>query len=278
MNNEAYGTHLGKIKSSEPSIAPIDSGHNFDEHETLLLKPKIQEPPPSWLAWCDRNSKPVKRARPREIRKLTPWQKSGPMTIRDWKHFGAWAAFRARPKNPKLQRPAKPFCAAKYLPCALKKRQLEEDELRERMLLLAKPRKITEKYNTPDRPPAYSPAIFWGRPPHRDPGRPFQPPHVPDCFPTDELEADFWAQLRFPVRPAALLGKITPRIQSLAKPRVYPPTPHCPVPEKVLHPLDVPPPPRRKFTNRGWRMHQIRLLYLSKPVFRSDMRFFYCNV
>ncbi|XP_033162498.1 uncharacterized protein LOC117142557 [Drosophila mauritiana] len=274
MNSEAFGTHLGKIKTSEPSIAPINSYHEFVEQETLFVKPKVQGPPPSWAAWCERNSKPVKRVRPRECRKLTPWQKNGPMTIRDWKHFLAWAAFRAGPKNPQLQRPAKPFCAAKYLPCALQKRQLDEDELRERMLMLAKPRKITEKYNTPDLPPAYSPAISWGKPPHRDPGRPFKPPYVPACFPTDELKADFWAQLRFPVRQAALLGKITPRIQSLAKPRVYPPTPHCLINRNVLHPLDVQPPPRKKFTHRGWRLHQIRLLYLSKPVSRNETIFF----
>jgi len=274
-----FGTYSGKSKSTEPSIAPVDS-YNYFETDALKSKTQVQpqQPPPPWAAWCDRNSKPVNRKRPRVMRKLTKWQKNGPMTKKDWKHFCAWAAFRARPREPELQKPAKLPCLAKYLPCARKKRQLDEDEMRERMLMLAKPRKITEKYNMTDRPPTYSPAIIWGKPPHRDPGRPFEPPYVPCCFPNDELEGEFWANLRFPVRQAALLGKVTPRILSLAKPRMYPPIPHCPIPEKVPDPLDVPPPPRKKFTNREWRLHQIRLIYLSKPVTRNDMDYLFYSI
>ncbi|XP_017112139.1 uncharacterized protein LOC108135787 [Drosophila elegans] len=271
---DVFGTSLAKQKSTDPSIAPLELYNDEYEGETLLQHP-VQ---PSWVAWCDRNSKPVKRARPRVIRKLTRWQKEGPMTKKHWKHFYAWAAFRAMPRKPEPPKSEKLPCAAKYLPCARRKRHLDEDERLERMLMLAKPRKITEKYTAYAKPPAYSPVISWGKPPHHDPGRPFKPPHVPRCFPTDEIEGQFWAQLRFPVRQAALMGKATPRILNLAKPRPYPPTPHCPIPPRIRDPLDVPPPPRKKFTSRGWRMHQIRLIYLSKPVSSNELDYLFYRI
>ncbi|XP_016994945.2 uncharacterized protein [Drosophila takahashii] len=276
MAHEILGTYMSKLKSAEPSIAPVDSYNKFEPESKTQVRQSL--PPPSWVAWCDRNSKPVKRLRIREIRKLSKWQKNGPMSKKDWKHFCAWAAFRARPREPELPKPEKIPCLAKYLPCGRKKRHLDEDELQERMLTLAKPRKITEKYNMQDRPPTYSPAIIWGKPAHRDPGRPFEPPHVPSCFPHDDLEGEFWAQLRFPVRQAALLAKVSPRILSLAKPRPNPPTPHCPIPKKILDPLDVPPPPRKKFSNRAWRLHQIRLIYLSKPVSRNELDYLFYRI
>ncbi|XP_016990602.1 uncharacterized protein LOC108052669 [Drosophila rhopaloa] len=279
MMGDSFGIGMGKLKSTEPSIGPLEPDNDYYEAETLLQKSKSHHTPqPSWVAWCERNSKPVKRPRPRVVRKLTKWQKNGPMTKKDWKHFCAWAALRTRPREPEPPKPAKLPCVAKYLPCAKKKRHLDEDELRERMLELANPRKVTQKYSITDRPPAYSPVISWGKPPHRDPGRPFKPPFVPVCFPTDELEAEFWAQLRFPVRQAALLGKVTPRILNLSKPRSYPPTPHCPIPERLPDPLDVPPPPRKKFTSREWRLHQIRLIYLSKPVIRKELDYIFYNI
>ncbi|XP_017085011.2 LOW QUALITY PROTEIN: uncharacterized protein LOC108117207 [Drosophila eugracilis] len=275
MAYDNFGTNLGKTKSSRPSIGHIES-EIFMEHleaETLMPKTKARQTQPSWVAWCDRNSKPVKRFRKAKARKLTKWQKKGPMTKKDWKHFCAWAAFRTQPRNPELPKPDKYPCEAPYLPCARKKRKLDKYELQERMLKLAKPRKITKKYRMPERPPTYSPVISWGKPPHRDPGRPFKPPHVPNCFITDELKGEFWAQLRFPVRQAALNGKVTPRLLTLSKPRQYPPIPHCLFLKGTLKPLEVPPPRRKKFTKRGWRLHQMRLLYLSKPVLRKNFDF-----
>ncbi|XP_017060743.1 uncharacterized protein LOC108101065 [Drosophila ficusphila] len=266
--SDMFGQPSGKVKSTEPSIAPIDSYNDLLDQEND--KPKT----PSWVAWCERNSKPVKRRRFRMKKKQTRWQKSGPMTKKDWKHFFAWASNRAMPRELELK-PERLPCLESHMPCNLRKRKLDEDELLEKMQLLAKPRKITQKYDVRNMPPAYSPVIFWGKPPHHDPGRPFKPPYVPGCFVHNELEADFWAQLRFPVRQAALKAHISPRIRNLSKPRTYPPIPHCPIPEKVLDPLDVRPPPRKKFTPKAWRSHQIRLMYLSKPVFRNNLESFF---
>lgn len=261
------------MKSGDPSSLPLETVNEVPEAETPPKKPL--PPPPSWAAWCDRNSKPVKRRKPPNVQMLTRWQKQGPMMKKDWKAFAGWALLRAMPREPKLPKPEKPPCPADYLPCGRKKRKLEKDELEERMGKLAKPRKITEKFQMTHESPAYSPVIFWGQPPHHDPGRPFKPPRVPGCFPNDELEADFWSQLRFPVRQAALWGQATPRILSLSKPRRYPPHPHCPIPYTVRDPLDEEPPPRKKFTRRGWRLHQIRLIYLSKPVVRPETQVFF---
>ncbi|XP_017103308.2 uncharacterized protein [Drosophila bipectinata] len=233
-------------------------------------------PPPSWVEWCERNSKPTCRAVSPTPRKLTKWQKRGPMSKKDWKHFSAWAATRAMPRERAEVEPTPLPCAAKYLPCyKWGRKPLDPDERQEKLETLSTPRTITEKYARIYNPPAYSPAIVWGRPPHRDPGRPFKPPYVPECFPTEEVEADFWAQLRFPIRPAALLGLASPRIVSLAKPREYPPIPHCLIPERPLAPLEEPPPPRKKFTRSGWRHHQIRLMYLAKPITRPSYDYFY---
>ncbi|EDV43389.1 uncharacterized protein Dana_GF19945 [Drosophila ananassae] len=233
-------------------------------------------PPPSWLEWCERNSKPLIRTVTPVRRKLTRWQKRGPMSKKDWKHFSAWAATRAMPRELPEIEPTPLPCAARYLPCAKwGKKPLDPDEREEKLEALSMPRTITEKYTKIYDPPAYSPAIVWGRPPHRDPGRPFKPPFVPQCFPNDDIEGDFWAQMRFPIRPAALLGSATPRIVSLAKPRQYPPIPHCILPKTRLDPLDERPPPRKKFTPREWRHHQIRLMYLSKPITRPTYDFYY---
>jgi len=79
-----------------------------------------------------------------------------------------------------------------------------------------------------------------------------------------------------PIRKAALKARITPRILSLSKPKITPQfPPHCYHPEHIYDVLTVQPPPRKKFTPQGWRLHQIRLLYLSKPVSRPEYEYFY---
>ncbi|XP_017036005.1 uncharacterized protein [Drosophila kikkawai] len=223
---------------------------------------------PTWEAWCERNSKPVKRPKPCFVSYMTRWKKPGPMTKKEWKNFCSWALLRAGPRETEPPKRQEEPCLAKYLPCAWPKRRLDKDELEEKIKKLATPRKITGKYNGPVKSPAYSPVVSWGEPPHRDPGRPFKPPRVPCCFLNEELEAEFWSQLRFPVRQAALLGQATPRIMNLSKPRIYP------IARRPLGPLDVPPPPRKKFTRRGWQLHQLRLIYLSQPVSRSGSEYY----
>ncbi|KRF99890.1 uncharacterized protein Dwil_GK27763 [Drosophila willistoni] len=232
---------------------------------------------PSWVEWVERNSKPLKRIRPKEVRVLTPWQKKGPMQKKQWKKFYAWAARNATPLERKEKPPPKILCKAEYLPCARKNQTIEYYELMENLEKLAKPpdRMLTKKHQFVDRDPPFSPVIVWGQPPHHDKGRPFEPPHVPCCFINDELEADFWSHLRFPIRRTALKARASPRIVSLARPKAYPPLPHCPIPPRTLPWWDQPGPKRKKFTSSGWRLHQIRLAYLSKPTRGPDNLYFY---
>ncbi|XP_017036007.1 uncharacterized protein [Drosophila kikkawai] len=238
----------------------------------------VEKPPPSWVEWCERNSKPIKRVLPREPRVLTPWQKPGPMAKADWRKFYQWAAANAMPKElqPVEEQPLP--CPEKYLPCAKKSKPIDPDEFQEHVAKLATPlqRKMTPKHQYVYPVNTYSPVIVWGQPPHHDKGRPFDPPKMPCCFPNADIEDKFWAELRFPIRPAALKAKISPRILSLSKPKITPQfPPHCYHPEHIYDILQVKPPKRKKFTPQGWRLHQIRLLYLSQPVTRREYEYFY---
>ncbi|XP_020814044.1 uncharacterized protein LOC110188618 [Drosophila serrata] len=266
------------MKSGDPSNAKLEIVVDRNDIVETLASPqgsKVRssvfhtKQPPSWELWCERNSKPVKRPRPHYSHCPTRWQKAGPMTKKEWKNFYGWALERALPRERELPKPEKEPCPAEYMPCGRPKRHLDKDQMEERMMKLATPRKITEKYKKPDNSPAYSPMISWGVMPHRDPGRPFKPPRVPCCFPNDEIEAEFWSQLRFRVRRAALLGQASPRLMNLSKPRIYP------TPRRPIGPLDIEPPPRKKFTRKGWQQHQLRLLYLSQPVSRTAAEFYF---
>lgn len=241
---------------------------------------KIEEyvkPPPSWVEWVERNSRPVRRCRPKIDRELTPWQKPGPMNKKQWRHFFAWALKNAMPKETKVVEIPVP-CTESILPCAREKRYIDEEDMLKRMEALSKPleRKMTPKHEYIYPKHAYSPVIVWGQPPHHDKGRPFAKPFMPCCFPNKDIEDDYWAELRFPISPAALKARPTARILNLAKPHIMPPNPpHCMIPERTLAPLEVPPPKRKKFTAKGWRLHQIRLIYLSQPVSRPEFEYFY---
>ncbi|XP_020814045.1 uncharacterized protein LOC110188619 [Drosophila serrata] len=234
---------------------------------------------PTWLEWVERNAKPIKRRINREPRIVTRWKKQGPMKNSDWRRFYVWAATKSLPKElPEVEVEPIP-CPEKYLPCAKPPRQIDPEDLEERIAELATPleRKMTPKHEYDYPVNAYSPVIVWGQPAHHDKGRPFEPPKVPCCFANSDVEGEFWANLRFPIRPAALKAKISPRILSLSKPKVTPQfPPHCYHPEHVYDILDVKPPmKRKKFTPQGWRLHQIRLLYLSQPVTRREYEYFY---
>lgn len=236
------------------------------------------KPPPSWVEWVERNSRPKKRCILREPRQITRWQKPGPMTKTQWRMFFQWALKNAMPKELKIPPPEPLPCPEKYLPCAREERYVDPEEMQEKMEKLSKPleRKITPKHEYYKEKFPYSPVIVWGQPAHHDKGRPFKKPFMPCCFPNKDIEDDFWAELRFPIRPAALKARPTARILSLAKPHIMPPSPpHCPIPRRAYAPLEVPPPKRKKFTPKGWRLHQLRLLYLSQPVSRPEFEYLY---
>ncbi|XP_030374878.1 uncharacterized protein LOC115624358 isoform X2 [Scaptodrosophila lebanonensis] len=101
------------------------------------------------------------------------------------------------------------------------------------------------------------------RPRRPEPTRPVCKPVVPCCFQHEELEADFWSELRFPVSKRAQHATASKRIVKLAKPKQYPTKPlheQC-IPKKE----EVKMPKRKRMNSRQWRDHQQRLQYLSKP-------------
>ncbi|XP_022216378.1 uncharacterized protein LOC111070264 [Drosophila obscura] len=257
--NEAMGSRTNLNVGDGPA-APV---------VTLSAENITEKPAPSWVEWVERNSKPLVRKRHKEEREPTKWQKKGPMKKKDWKKFFRWAETRATPQERKFKE------QELFQPSGRAAESPDDYDQADKLEELAKPRIVNKKHQFHDDEPTYSPVIVLGQPPHRDKGRPFQPPYVPCCFVHDEVEASFWSQLRFPIRKEALRGIATPRIINLAKPRTLPIHPHCPIPPRTLDPLDVPPPKRKKFTAQGWRLHQIRLIYLSKPTHRGHYQYFY---
>ena len=220
---------------------------------------------PSWAAWVEKNAKPktVPTPKPKK-RKLTPWQKRGPMTRRDWVHFYRWASKRALPKRAKPQPPLPEPPREKWQRPA---KQISYETLITHMEKLSKPKYVEKPYESEDSDDelTFNPIIKWGCPPHHDKHRPYVPVVLPPEFQHIELEQDFWYEARFPVKPGALTYHPTENIKRLALPKIiYLDRLHCPYPIPEPEYID----PRRKFTRKQWREHKRRLEYLARPVRR----------
>lgn len=154
----------------------------------------VAKPLPSWVEWCERNSKPKCPRIVREKYVPTRWQTPGPMSKADWKYFYEWAGTRAMPKEP-LPEPKKyDFpCETVYLPCARKPKISDPEERAERMIRLStqlyRKRREKHEYIYPTHP--YSPIIVWGQPPLHDKGRPFDPQRYQSASPTRKLKPSF---------------------------------------------------------------------------------------
>ncbi|XP_041565002.1 uncharacterized protein LOC108135789 isoform X2 [Drosophila elegans] len=131
--------------------------------------------------------------------------------------------------------------------------------LKENQQRLSRPRWQREKYVP--RPPEefpYRPHITGRSTPRPERGRPVKKPTVPCCFQHEDLEAEFWANMRFPVSRKALRACASKKICELSKPRQFPRKTHCLVPEDQSA-------RRRKMSPRQWRHHLERLEFLCKP-------------
>ncbi|XP_075145720.1 uncharacterized protein LOC142220453 [Haematobia irritans] len=224
--------------------------------------------------WIEKNSQPKRYHFAKPIRREpTRWAKRGPMARRDWVRFYNWAAKNAAPKpmyEPKVKKRVDKTDDKKTKE---PKERVSYEELMERAETLARPRKRRSKYEYPPEPVfAFIPQLNPKRPPKKERGRPFATPDVPPDFQHDELEIDFWSQLRFPLRPSVFTYNPTENILRLAKPKDVPPQKqHCPIPEKPEEYVA----PRRRMSSRQWREHKRRLEYLAKPIYRPVIDYFY---
>lgn len=204
----------------------------------------------AWDAWLSKNAKPKFCCHLRPNLVPTRFSRPGPMSEKDWKKFLAWARTRAKPKNYYFQRPDRyviheesKYNFTKLMPNL---RKLATPKYR-RNKHLAEPQ---EDFN-------YSPEIYIGNnlfAVKRDPGRPFPPPiEVPYFFQSPDVELNFWADYRFPIRASALVYKPTTRLLRLTLPKLRPPPPI----EEIQ--------PRSKMTRYQWKRHLKRLRYLAAP-------------
>ncbi|KAM8704258.1 hypothetical protein ACLKA7_008802 [Drosophila subpalustris] len=231
---------------------------------------------PSWKDWVERNAKPKLRyINPNKAHSQpTRWQKAGPMTRDQWVNFYKWLEekgetnhqnsqtkpkFKTRPEEGRRQLiPGVFFCVENHK----REKREKQRQLQAKLEALSVPRVTREKFVAPPaRIFTYRPQLSYRDPPRLEVGRPSKKPPVPCCFQHDDLEAEFWANIRFPISKRALRAKPTQKLIELAKPRVYPPKPHCPIPQN----MDDQPRKRTKMTAKQWQQHLARLKYLSRP-------------
>lgn len=226
---------------------------------------------PSWKEWVDRNSQPKQRYIYPTRFPPTRWQKAGPMSRDQWVKFYKWLETngernpqnkQARPKPiPKENRQLIPgvfFCVENQI----KEEREKRHQLQTKLESLSQPKLRTEKFVKPaPRPFAYRPQLSYHGPPRPEVGRPIKKPPVPCCFQHEDVEAAFWANIRFPVSKKALRAHPTQKIIELAQPRTYPPKQHCKIPVKK----EDQPRKRKKMSSKQWRQHLARLEFLSRP-------------
>ncbi|XP_034486008.1 uncharacterized protein LOC117790622 [Drosophila innubila] len=232
---------------------------------------------PSWKDWVERNAQPKQRYIIPSRSKPTRWQKPGPMTRDQWVSFYKWLEARggtnhqnAQPTtrlepNPSPNRqerrqviPGVFFCVNSQMKDKREKRR----QLQAKVEKLSQPRIIREKFVAPPIVPfAYRPQLSYRDPPRPEIGRPVPKPPVPCCFQHEDIEAAFWANIRFPVSKKALRAKTTQKMYELAQPKSYPPKPHCPIPKNT----NDQPRKRKKMSRKQWRQHLARIDYLSMP-------------
>ncbi|XP_017968816.1 uncharacterized protein LOC108660066 [Drosophila navojoa] len=236
-----------------------------------------------WQQWVDRNAKPKNTFVAPSVRlPPTRWQKPGPMNREQWIHFYKWAKKNARPppahraelaqrqmqaptqiQQPKLS-PFDPYSPLIYMYIAseMHANRQKEKSLQQHFETLSQPKHKRKKYvKPPKREYPYRPQLCNRPPPRPERGRPVAKPKVPCCFQHENLRLDFWSKIDYKISPNALRAKASKKVVELAKPRTYPPKPHCPLPAKPEEPV----PKRTKMSARQWREHRIRLNSLSLP-------------
>ncbi|XP_034665535.1 adhesive plaque matrix protein [Drosophila subobscura] len=227
-------------------------------------------------AWCVRNAQPkpiyVAPFKPEPTR----WQRPGPMNLDDWVNFYKWCQVNAVPverppiprvnespptyeRIPRMQKPSKPVVGWTRCESGGSAKNKEDQDI---FCRLSKPRWHRAKYQPPPKELfPYRPRLAYQPRPRPEPGRPADKPKVPCCFQHEDVEAEFWATVRFPVSKSARKTMPSQKDCELSKPKTMPPKPHCPLPPEMLDG----PPMRTKMSPRQWRAHLRRLKFLSQP-------------
>uniref|UniRef100_A0A6P4FJB8 Uncharacterized protein LOC108052672 n=1 Tax=Drosophila rhopaloa TaxID=1041015 RepID=A0A6P4FJB8_DRORH len=205
--------------------------------------------------WCDRNSRPKSPILTSAVQpEPTRWQKPGPMGRNDWANFHSRYQVEVTTLRNEIER----LQGGKQKKSS-KPTSEDDNYLRENQQRLSRPRWQREKYITP--PPeqfSYRPHLTGRSTPRPEHGRPVKKPTVPCCFQHEDLETEFWANMRFPVSRKALRACPSKKICELSQPRQFPRKAHCSMAEDQIV-------RRRKMTPRQWRLHLQRLEFLSKP-------------
>lgn len=271
------------LSKSKTTLQPLKSKTKLQSLSTSIYS--AESPPadgedkrPRWVQFIDRNANPKNHFFPRPPRELTRWQKRGPMSRKDWARFYHWASENAVPRPDAVTLLAnKDARRAKRLQKLKKPEILPRKTRNHRKVVivdkrlsevfkhlgkLSAPKTPRKKYERPEINYPYAPLINSKGSPKKDPGRPFPLPIVPERFYHQELEIDWWSQLRFQISRSALKHKPTLKEILMSKPRVSPPlVSHCPVPEPIPEII----PKRQRMTYKQWKEHLRRLEYLSKP-------------
>ncbi|KRF99891.1 uncharacterized protein Dwil_GK28195 [Drosophila willistoni] len=212
--------------------------------------------------WLERNSRPKPIFRSPCAPEPTRWQKPGPMNRDEWVNFYKWCLVNAVPQFP-AQNPGQSYnrLSSGYgKSFNSTKNEKRKKHLEEVASALSQPRWQRNKYHAPPKPEfPYRPNLGYYKAPKPERGRPVEKPKVPCCFQHDDIKAEFWSTIRFPVSKRAQHAVPSRKICELSRPRTA--KPHCPFPEI----RNDKPPRRTKMSSRQWRAHLQRLDYLAKP-------------
>lgn len=199
-------------------------------------KPPPPPPPPEppkidsrfWLPdhlkeWVDLRSKPKKLIIKRKRRKLTRFQKNGPMKQGRFKKWYRKQMVILQKVYEKTLMLAQKVEKEKYK-VRRRRRPIVEYIDWDRLEELAWPKWFREKYESPmEEIFPYSPKIFNDKPAIKGKARPFIKKQIPPVFMHEILEMDFWYEYRFPVNKDALKFKPTSREIRLSTPKTVPP-------------------------------------------------------
>lgn len=193
--------------------------------------------------WVNLRSKPKVLVIRRKKRRLTRFQKKGPMKPNQFKKWYQKQMLILQKVYEKTLIIAEKVQNDKYKPRRRKKNPIEFIDWW-RLEELAWPKWFMNKFEIPlEEVFPFSPKIHANKPAKKGKGRPFIQKQIPPYFMHQILEMDFWYNYRFPVNKDAQKFKTTSREERLS------------IPKAVSASQQVADPPRKKMTKSQWLRH-----------------------